>query len=130
MRRDVFQAIADPTRRAIISLVAFNALNLNAIAENFDVSRPAISQHIKILTECGLIEIRQQGRERLCEARLEALQDIADWLEPFRKAWENKFDALDDLLLRMQSNQKPAVGQGTAGSPKKGESKQKKRKSQ
>jgi len=129
MRRDVFQAIADPTRRAIISLVAFNALNLNAIAENFDVSRPAISQHIKILTECGLIEIRQQGRERLCEARLEALQDIADWLEPFRKAWEHKFDALDALLLRMQSNQEPAAGQGKAGG-KKTEGKQKKRKNQ
>ncbi|MDF2191561.1 metalloregulator ArsR/SmtB family transcription factor [Paraflavitalea sp. CAU 1676] len=114
MRRDVFQAIADPTRRAIIGLVAFNALNLNAIAENFDVSRPAISQHIKILTECGLIEIKQQGRERMCEARLEALQDIAEWLEPFRKAWEHKFDALDALLLRMQPDEEPAVKQGAA----------------
>lgn len=120
MRRDVFQAIADPTRRAIIGLVAFNALNLNAIAENFNVSRPAISQHIKILTECGLIEIKQQGRERMCEARLEALQYIAEWLEPFRKAWEYKFDALDGLLLRMQSDEEPAVKQGTAAKKEKG----------
>lgn len=106
MRRDVFQAIADPTRREIINLVAYNALNLNAIAENFDVSRPAISQHIKILTECGLIVIKQQGRERFCEARLQALQDVSDWLEPYRKSWEHQFDALDNLLVEMQSPKK------------------------
>ena len=73
-RRDVFQAIADPTRREIINLVAYQSLNLNAIAENFDVSRPAISQHIKILTECGLIIIKKQGRERYCEARLQTIK--------------------------------------------------------
>ena len=75
-RRDVFQAIADPTRREIINLVAYQSLNLNAIAENFEVSRPAISQHIKILTECGLIIIRKQGRERYCEARLQQLSEV------------------------------------------------------
>jgi DNA-binding transcriptional ArsR family regulator len=99
MRRDVFQAIADPTRREIINLVAFNSLNLNAIAEKFDVSRPAISQHIKILTECGLIVIKQQGRERYCEARLGELAAVSDWLAPFRKEWEYRFDKLDNLLM-------------------------------
>ena len=105
-RRDVFQAIADPTRRAIIGLVAFQSLNLNTIAEHFDISRPAISQHIKLLTECGLIVVRQQGRERYCEARLEELAAVADWLEPFRKGWEYKFDKLDTLLAKMLTTKK------------------------
>lgn len=102
-RRDVFQAIADPTRREIINLIAHQALNLNAIAENFDVSRPAISQHIKILTECGLIVIRKQGRERYCEARLQPLNTVADWVEQHRKMWSARFDKLDDLLDEMKS---------------------------
>jgi DNA-binding transcriptional ArsR family regulator len=105
-RRDVFQAIADPTRREIIGLIARQSLNLNAIADNFDVSRPAISQHIKILTECGLIIIRQQGRERYCEVQLEPLAEVADWIEPFRKNWEHRFDKLDNLLAKMQTNKK------------------------
>jgi len=103
MRRDVFQAIADPTRREIINLVAFESLNLNAIAEKFKVSRPAISQHIKILTECGLIVIHQQGRERYCEARLQSLHEVSDWIEPFRKLWTERFDKLDDLLKQMKN---------------------------
>ena len=70
MRRDVFQAIADPTRREIIHLLSRQSLNLNAVADNFEISRPAISKHIKILTECGLIAIRQEGRERYCDAHL------------------------------------------------------------
>src|SRR5262245_16375647 len=105
-RRDVFQAIADPTRRAIISLIASQSLNLNAIADNFDVSRPAISQHIKILTECGLIIINQQGRERYCEAQLEPLAAVADWLAPFRGNWEYRFEQLDKLLTNMKKNKK------------------------
>lgn len=105
-RRDVFQAIADPIRRDIIGLVARQSMNLNSIAENFSVSRPAISQHIKVLTECGLIVIRQQGRERYCEARLASLGQVADWIEPFRDRWEHQFTALDQLLDRMQSKQK------------------------
>ncbi len=76
-RRDVFQAIADPTRREIISVIAGQSLNLNAVAETFDISRQAVSKHIKILTECGIIEIKQQGRERYCEARLEKLNEVA-----------------------------------------------------
>jgi DNA-binding transcriptional ArsR family regulator len=102
-RRDVFQAIADPTRRAIISLIAFQSLNLNTIAENFNISRPAISQHIKILTECGLITIKQQGRERYCEVQLQKLAAVANWIEPFRKGWEHSFDKLDNILIQMQS---------------------------
>jgi DNA-binding transcriptional ArsR family regulator len=85
MRRDVFQAIADPTRRDIINLLAHQTLNLNAVAENFNISRPAISKHIKILTECGLITIKQEGRERYCEVKLEQLNEVADWVEQYRK---------------------------------------------
>lgn len=98
MRRDVFQAIADPTRRAIINMVAQQSLNLNAVAENFEVSRPAISKHIKILTECGLIVIKQKGRERFCEARLQTLHEVSDWIEQYRKFWTSKLDALGDFL--------------------------------
>ena len=107
-RRDVFQAIADPTRREIINLIAFNPLNLNSIAENFDVSRPAISQHIKILTECGLIIIKKQGRERFCEASLQQLGEVSNWAAQFRKHWEGRFNALDDLLDELKAkNKKP-----------------------
>jgi DNA-binding transcriptional ArsR family regulator len=105
-RRDVFQAIADPTRREIINLVAYQSLNLNAIAENFDVSRPAISQHIKILTECGLIIIKKQGRERYCEARLQKLNQVSDWIEQYRKLWAAKFDDLDDVLEELKAKNK------------------------
>lgn len=105
-RRDVFQAIADPTRREIINLIAYNPLNLNAIAENFDVSRPAISQHIKILTECGLIAIKKQGRERYCEAKLQQLNEVSDWIEKYRKLWEGRFDAMDKLLEELQAKNK------------------------
>jgi DNA-binding transcriptional ArsR family regulator len=98
MRRDVFQAIADPTRREIINLVARQSLNLNAVAENFDISRPAISKHIKILTECGLIVIKQQGRERYCEAQLDKLSEVTDWVEQYRIFWTAKLDALGSFL--------------------------------
>src|SRR5689334_3852617 len=97
MRRDVFQAIADPTRREIINLIAYNPLNLNAIAENFDVSRPAISQHIKILTECGLIIIKKQGRERYCEAKLTQLREVNEWVERYRQLWADRYDRLDNI---------------------------------
>ncbi len=105
-RRDVFQAIADPTRREIIQLVADQSLNLNAIADQFDVSRPAISQHIKILVECGLIIIKKQGRERFCEAQLQPLNEVAEWAEQYRKRWADRFDDLDNLLVHMQAKQK------------------------
>lgn len=103
MRRDVFQAIADPTRRAIIHLVSHKSLNLNAVAENFAVSRPAISKHIKILAECGLIVIKQQGRERYCEARLEPLSEVSDWVEQYRAMWTARLDTLDGYLRELQT---------------------------
>ena len=98
MRRDVFQAIADPTRRQIINMLAHQTLNLNTVADNFDVSRPAISKHIKILTECGLITIKQQGRERYCRANLQSLNQVSNWVEQYRVFWTNKLDALGDFL--------------------------------
>ena len=98
MRRDVFQAIADPTRRAIINMVAHQTLNLNAVAEKFDISRPAISKHIKILTECGLIVIHQQGRERYCHANLKQLKQVVDWTQQFQAFWTQKLDALGAFL--------------------------------
>ena len=103
MRRDVFQAIADPTRREIINMIAHQTLNLNAIADKFHVSRPAISKHIKILTECGLIIIKQQGRERHCEARLKKLNEVSDWVEQYREFWTKKLDALEIYLEELQS---------------------------
>ena len=106
-RRDVFQAIADPTRRAILSLIAREPMNLNAIAENFDSSRPAISQHIKLLNECGLVTLRQQGRERYAQATLTPLSQVAEWIEPFRKTWEKQFNALDNLLEKLQPKSTP-----------------------
>jgi DNA-binding transcriptional ArsR family regulator len=109
MRRDVFQAIADPTRRKIIELVAAESLNLNAVAEQFDVSRPAISKHIKILTECGLIVMRQEGRERFCKANLKSLAEVSDWVEQYRVFWTKKLDALGNFLEKeMKSKSKPA----------------------
>jgi len=103
MRRDVFQAIADPNRRAIINLLAHEQLSLNSVAENFKISRPAISKHVKILTECGLVVIRQEGRERYCEARLEGLNEISEWVEQYRQFWSMKLDALGLYLEELQA---------------------------
>lgn len=107
MRRDVFQAIADPSRRAILGMLAKEKMTLNGVAENFDVSRPAISKHIKILTECGLITIEQHGRERYCEAQLDKLQEISDWVEQYKKFWNTKLDALESYLATIQQANKP-----------------------
>ena len=98
MRRDVFQAIADPTRREIIHLLSKQSLNVNAVADNFEVSRPAISRHVRILTECGLLVIRKEGRERYCQADLRKLKQVADWTERYRDFWSKKLDALEDFL--------------------------------
>jgi DNA-binding transcriptional ArsR family regulator len=120
MRRDVFQAIADPTRREIINLIVHKSLNLNSVAENFDVSRPAISKHIKILMECGLLVIRQQGRERYCEARLEKLNEVSDWVEQYKKFWSAKLDALEHYLHELQAKEnKSIVKKSKAGKVKK-----------
>ncbi|GAA0892933.1 metalloregulator ArsR/SmtB family transcription factor [Fulvivirga kasyanovii] len=108
MRRDVFQAIADPTRREIINLLAQEPLNLNAVAEKFDVSRPAISKHVKILEECGLIAIKQQGRERYCQARLDKLSEVHEWTEKFKIFWTQKLDALENFLEREAYEQQKA----------------------
>jgi DNA-binding transcriptional ArsR family regulator len=106
MRRDVFQAIADPTRREIISLLARQSLNLNAVADNFEISRPAISKHIRILTECGLVTIRQQGRERFCQADLRKLKQVSDWTDKYRSFWNKKLDALGDFLEKEQQQKR------------------------
>ena len=100
MRRDVFQAIADPTRRAIIHMIANHPMNLNAVAEHFDISRPAISKQIKILTQCGLVTIEQRGRERYCEAKLQKLNEVSEWVEQYRTFWNQKLDALEDFLAK------------------------------
>lgn len=102
-RRDVFQAIADPTRREILGLIAHQSLNLNAVANNFEISRPAISKHIKILTECGLITIEKQGRERNCRANMAKLIEVEDWLGQYSNFWNKKLDALD---LHLSKNPK------------------------
>jgi DNA-binding transcriptional ArsR family regulator len=105
-RRDVFQAIADPTRRAILGLLAMQTLTLNAVAQNFNVSRPAISKHVKVLEECGLISITQKGRERYCEAKFEKLNEVSTWVEQYRQFWESKLDSLEIYLNKIQKNKK------------------------
>ncbi len=101
-RRDVFQAIADPTRRQIISMVAEQPLNVNTIADSFDVSRQAISLHIKILVECELLKIKKQGRERYCEVQLEQLNEVDKWLAQYRKLFEKKLDNLETYLDKLK----------------------------
>lgn len=101
-RRDVFQAIADPTRRDILGLIAEEPLNLNSIAENFEMSRPAISQHIKILDESGLVDIHQKGRQRFCHIRPQKIKEVDRWLEQFRQLWEDRFNQLDQGLNNLK----------------------------
>jgi DNA-binding transcriptional ArsR family regulator len=98
MRRDVFQAIADPTRRAILSLLVVGAMTPNALAEHFDCTRQAVSKHIKILTECEVVTQKQTGREIYYHVNPERMKEIDIWLERFRKMWVERFDQLDDLL--------------------------------
>lgn len=105
MRRDVFQAIADPTRRAIIALIALQAMTPNALAEHFDTSRQAVSKHLRILTECELVKPSAQGREIYYTLDFEKMKEIDKWLEQFRKIWESRFDQLDQLLITLK-NQK------------------------
>lgn len=102
MRRDVFQAIADPTRRAIIGLIALQAMTPNALAEHFDTSRQAVSKHLKILTECELVKQEQQGREIYYSLEVSKMKEIDNWLEQFRKIWENRFNALDKILVTLK----------------------------
>ncbi|NIG55700.1 helix-turn-helix transcriptional regulator [Chitinophaga sp. Cy-1792] len=102
MRRDIFQAIADPTRRAIIALIALQAMTPNSIAEHFDTSRQAISKHLKILTECELVKQEQQGREIYYLLEVDKMKEIDKWLEQFRKIWESRFNQLDQLLATIK----------------------------
>jgi DNA-binding transcriptional ArsR family regulator len=102
-RRDVFQAIADPTRREIIGLLAHKSMNINEIADNFNMSRPSVSQHVKILEECHLIMIKQQGRERICEASLDKLSEVSNWVDQYRKFWTDQFKSLDKYLTKVQN---------------------------
>jgi DNA-binding transcriptional ArsR family regulator len=104
MRRDVFQAIADPTRRAILSLLALHAMTPNAIAEHFDSSRQAISKHIKILTECQLVNQQQTGREIHYHFNPQQMKEVDIWLEQFRAQWNTRFNQLDELLKNQKNN--------------------------
>src|SRR5918996_949550 len=108
MKRDVFQAIADPTRRAIIALIALQAMTPNAIAEHFDTSRQAVSKHLRILTECELVRQEQKGREIYYRLRIEKMKEIDEWISQYRKIWEARFDQLGELLstIKNQKNEK------------------------
>lgn len=97
-RRDVFQAISDPTRREIIHLLARRTLNLNNVADHFTISRPAVAKHIRILTECGLVVVRTRGRETFCEADLKGLKQVSEWANTYQEFWNNKLDALERFL--------------------------------
>lgn len=104
LRRDPFQAIADPTRRAILVLLASQSMTAGAIANNFDVARPTVSKHMQILNECDLIESNQQGREIFYEIKVDKMKEIYLWLEQFRKIWEDRFNNLDTLLNKLKNN--------------------------
>ena len=105
-RRDIFQAIADPTRRAILSLIALQAMTPNALAEHFHSSRQAVSKHIKVLTECDLVKQEQRGREIYYQLEIKKMKEIDKWLEQFRKIWETQFNQLDKILSTMKKQKK------------------------
>lgn len=106
MRRDIFQAIADPTRRAIIALIAIQAMTPNAIAEHFDTTRQAVSKHLRILTECKLIKPEYQGREIYYQLEIDKMKELDKWLDQFRKIWEDRFNQLDNLLSTIKKQKK------------------------
>jgi len=106
MRRDIFQAIADPTRRAIIALIALQAMTPNAIAENFNTTRQAVSKHLRILTECELVKQESHGREIYYSLEIEKMKEIDKWLEQYRKIWESRFTQLDELLSNIKKQKK------------------------
>lgn len=103
MRRDVFQAIADPIRRDIIEIVSKEPLSVNEVAEQFEISRPAISKHLKILSECGIIEINKKGRERLCMIQPKNLMPAYLWIEQYQKLWEDKLDSFENYLMKLKA---------------------------
>jgi DNA-binding transcriptional ArsR family regulator len=104
MRRDIFQAIADPTRRSIIALIALQTMTPNAIADNFNITRQAVSKHLRILTECELVKQEQKGREIYYSLEIDKMKEIDKWLEQYRKIWENRFNQLDNLLSTLKKN--------------------------
>jgi DNA-binding transcriptional ArsR family regulator len=106
MRRDIFQAIADPTRRAIITLIALQAMTPNAIADNFNASRQAVSKHLRILTECELVKQEQQGREIYYSLQIDKMKEIDKWLDQFRMIWETRFNQLDKVLSTIKKQKK------------------------
>src|SRR6266699_4472628 len=106
MRRDIFQAIADPTRRAIITLIALQAMTPNAIADNFNTTRQSVSKHLRILTECEIVKQEQQGREIYYSLEIAKMKEIDKWIEQLRKTWEARFNQLDKVLLTIQKNKK------------------------
>ena len=106
MRRDIFQAIADPTRRAIIALIALQAMTPNAIADNFNTTRQAVSKHLRILTECELVKQEQQGREIYYSLQIEKMKEIDKWLSQYRKMWETRFNQLDNVLSTIKKKKK------------------------
>jgi len=106
MRRDIFQAIADPTRRSIITLLALQTMTPNAIAENFDTTRQSVSKHLRILTECELVKQEQQGREIYYSLEIEKMKEIDKWIKQFREIWETTFNQLDEVLLTMKKHKK------------------------
>ena len=106
MRRDIFQAIADPTRRAILVLIAAQAMTPNSLAEHFDTTRQAVSKHLRILIECELVKQDFQGREIYYQLEIKKMKEIDKWLEQFRKIWEDRFDQLDKVLLKLKPNKK------------------------
>ena len=106
MRRDVFQAIADPTRRAILSLIAFQAMTPNALAEHFDSSRQAVSKHIKVLTECELLQQKQQGREIYYYFNPKKMKEVDKWLDQFRQMWQSRYNKLDNVLKQLKTKSK------------------------
>ncbi|GGX26806.1 metalloregulator ArsR/SmtB family transcription factor [Aquimarina muelleri] len=103
LRRDIFQAISDPTRRAILVLLTSQSMTAGTIASNFDAARPTISKHIQILNECELVESNQQGREIYYQLKIDKMKEIDNWLEQFRKIWENRFDNLDNVLNHLKN---------------------------
>lgn len=103
MRRDIFQAIADPTRRAIITLIAFQAMTPNTLAEHFDTTRQAVSKHLKILNECELIRQEQQGREIYYQLKIDKIKEIEKWTDKIREIWDSRFDQLDEVLANLKS---------------------------
>lgn len=103
LRRDVFQALADPTRRAILLLVAAHAMPAGAIAANFDTARPTVSKHLQILTECELLKQEQNGREIYYHLNPEKMKEVSDFIEPFRQMWEARFDKLEDVMQKFKT---------------------------